>query len=173
MLLDIFYKKTLIGLCHGSKTSGLTFLDSQGTSKTLYSTYKQNDEYDSLYYLMNRTTYLQTNSYATVFGDGDTPVTGSDYWLSGNQFTKFTSTVVTSTSFDDMGYTITSVYTLTNTGTTEFTVREVGLLANYNISSSGAAYFLCERTVLDTPVTIPVGGVGQVTYTVRCDYPII
>lgn len=28
------------------------------------------------------------------------------------------------------------------------------------------------RTVFDTPVTIAAGGVGQVTYTIRMNYPI-
>ena len=30
-----------------------------------------------------------------------------------------------------------------------------------------------ERTVLETPVTIPAGGVGQVTYTIRMNYPTV
>ena len=33
--------------------------------------------------------------------------------------------------------------------------------------------YLIERTVLESPITIPAnGGVGQVTYKIRMDYPV-
>lgn len=103
------------------------------------------------------------------FGDGDVAPTVDDYTLSGNPFTTFDATYTKSAASDNTGQYITVVYTITNTGSAEFTIREVGLFGDTNNTSTVA--FLVERTVLDTPVTIPAGGVGQVTYTIRFNYP--
>lgn len=103
--------------------------------------------------------------YGVLFGTGDTTPTLDDYTLSGDVIS--TITIVTSqTSIGANGDSeyaeLATRYTLTNTGTQAITVREVAL-----------AYYGCmlERTVLDTPITIEPDGIGQVTYTIRMNYP--
>lgn len=106
-----------------------------------------------------------------VFGDGAEPVTLNDYTLSGNAFTNHTGTVDFTAAIDeaDISVTMTSVCTLTNTGSEDFTIREVGLYVAYGGSTSNP--LLYERTLLDSPVTIPASGVGQVTYTIKLKLP--
>lgn len=109
------------------------------------------------------------NSYGGVFfGDGSTPPTADDYILSGNFITTATASSAVTKSADETGVTITGTYTITNTGTEDITIAEVGLFESTN--NNGCRYMM-ERTVLDSPVTIEPGGVGQVTYTIRMNYP--
>ena len=104
-----------------------------------------------------------------VFGDGDTAPTFNDYGLAGNQFTTFTATKSVSYEVTDNGTKITALYTITNTGE-EFTIREVCAFATPYINDYWRP-LMVERTVLDTPVTIPAGGIGQVTYPIQMNYP--
>lgn len=107
-----------------------------------------------------------------VFGDGDTPVTLGDYALSGKLITTLTPAITLTPSRVDNGVTLTAVYNLSNSGTSDVTIKEVGAVSRvYSNTNSNFAQLLCERTVLDAPVTIPAGGVGQVTYTIRFNYP--
>lgn len=108
-----------------------------------------------------------------IIGTGTTPPTLDDYYLSGDLITGFNFSYSSTIESDDNGSTITALYTITNSGDTAFTIGEIGLIANlYSSSYSGSKYNgLLERTVLDTPVTIEPGGVGQVTYTITFTYP--
>lgn len=112
-----------------------------------------------------------------VFGNGTKEVSFDDYALSGDIFTTFTETSAYTISHDVDGLTVTTTATLTNTGTSDFTVSEVGLYGwhtaytNQTTTSNSVCRFMVERTLLDTPVTIPAGGIGQVTYTIRMNYP--
>ena len=133
------------------------------------------------------TTSLTSNSMSSapasntgsgiVFGNGTKEVSFDDYALSGDIFTTFTATSGYTFSHDVDGMTVTTTATLTNTGTSDFTVSEVGLYGwqsaytSQTTSSTTMCRFMVERTVLDTPVTIPAGGIGQVTYTIRMNYP--
>jgi hypothetical protein len=118
-----------------------------------------------------RTSY---NSYGgVVFGTGTTPPTKDDYKLSGTLLTTFSYSAGVSYEYDDTGTTIRAIYTITNTGSNDITIGEIGLMSNmYDASSQVASRKgFIERTVLDTPVTIPAGGIGQVVYTIRINYP--
>jgi hypothetical protein len=109
-----------------------------------------------------------------IFGNGTTPPTRDDYCLSGDVISTVTSTANGGFTTDADGATGTYTYTLTNTGTADITIGEVGLIAGgHSTSSRTAPDYKCllERSVLDEPVTIPAGGVGQVTYTIRMNYP--
>lgn len=108
------------------------------------------------------------NNYGSgvYFGNGTTPPTLDDYTFSGEILKNAGATSSVNIEEDDDGATYTAVYTISNTGDTDFTVSEVGLVWAYSTYR-----ILFERTVLDTPVTIPAGGVGQVTYTIRFNYP--
>lgn len=98
-----------------------------------------------------------------AFGNGDTAPTVDDFQLAGEHFTTHVHTVAK--TFDPDGCVSSVTYTLTNTGTDAFTIKEVGVFV--------ALYYTClmYREVLDTPVTIPAGGIGQVTLTFRVNIP--
>lgn len=117
-----------------------------------------------------RTSY--TAGGGVVFGDGTTPPTLDDYCLSGNLITAVTPSVSVTKTDDDDGVTLVGVYTLVNTGDTDVTVGEVALMCNLcNSNTTAEIKGFIERTVLDSPVTIPAGGVGQITYTIKLVYP--
>ena len=106
-----------------------------------------------------------------ILGTGTTPPTLDDYCLSGDMITTFTYSNSVTVAPGESGVTITALYTITNTGNSAFTIGELGLIAATYASASASNKCLVERTVLDTPVTIPAGGVGQVEYTITFNYP--
>ena len=116
-----------------------------------------------------------SNSTGAVFGDGNTHPTAEDYKLSGNYITSgFEYTAVLSYNFTDADASITATYTITNTSEAPISIKEVGLIAALNQISNANNIknnALIDRTVLDTPVTLPAGGVGQVVYTITFNYP--
>lgn len=118
---------------------------------------------------------IDSSRGGVILGTGTTPPTIDDYDLSGALIDGYTYTAFVSSSLIDNGVRISGLYTITNTGTTEFTIGEIGLMANIDgaLPNNVAIQYkaLLERTVLDTPVTIPAGGVGQVTYTLDIIYP--
>ena len=124
----------------------------------------------SLYYLCK---YLSSKG-GVVLGSGTTSPTIDDYTLSGEVFHKFNFTADVTKECDEDGVTFTAIYTITNTGDSDFTIGEIGLITTLTGSTgSGDESYrgLLERTVLDTPVTIQAGGIGQVTYSIRVNYP--
>lgn len=112
-----------------------------------------------------------------IFGNGTEPVMFDDYCLSGDIISTFTYATAMSYKYDDDGVTVSATYTLTNTGSEPFTISEIGLIATSYTPGRGyqnnstVNECLIERTLLDEPVTIPAGGVGRVTYTIRMEYP--
>lgn len=116
-------------------------------------------------------------SYGTyggvVFGTGTTPPTKDDYCLSGTLLTNFAYSAGVTATPDATGVTIKAIYTITNTGSSDMTIGEIGLMCNMYDASNQVDFRkgFIERTVLDAPVTIPAGGIGQVTYTIRINYP--
>lgn len=106
-----------------------------------------------------------------VFGNGDTPVTYDDYTLAGTQFTTFTGTKSLAIDVTEDKTTYTALYTLTNTGESPFTIKEIGLIGKTTSTSSNSYLCLLERTLLDEPITIEPQGVGQVTYTITFNFP--
>lgn len=124
-------------------------------------------------------TYVNSSrsTIGVCFGNGTAPVTMNDYNMSGDLFTTYTASHSHTITYDETGVTNTIIYTLTNTSSEDFTISEIGLFGyTYIKNSSSSAYYnhsiLVERTLLETPVTIPGNnGVGQITYTFRYDYP--
>lgn len=112
-----------------------------------------------------------TGNPGVIFGDGDTAVTFDDHALAGNLFTTFSFTQTSVVGSDESGMYKTVTFILTNTGDTAFTIKEIGLMGK--IASGGKTFrnYLFERTVLESPVTIEPGGIGEVTYTVRFNIP--
>lgn len=107
-----------------------------------------------------------------LFGDNATPARYEDTKLLGNLFTNGSVSYAQSVNETEDGkyVELTTVYTITNTGDSDFTVAEVGIVSGGNYANFSRTY-LMDRTVLDEPVTIPAGGVGVVTYTIRLNYP--
>lgn len=115
----------------------------------------------------NASNLVGSNYGCFAFGDGDTPPTIDDYQLSGNHFTTYEVTVAN--QLNPESNSSVSTYTITNTGTSAFTIKEIGLFAT--AYSSGSQLGLIFREVLDTPVTIEAGGVGQVVLTLGVAIP--
>lgn len=101
------------------------------------------------------------------FGNGTTPPTENDHCMEGDLLTNYGYSQTYNFSKDS----VTVTYTITNSGNDPFTISEVGLLTHaYQQDKYGSYYssgILLDRTVLESPITIPAGGVGQVTYTIR------
>lgn len=111
--------------------------------------------------------FLETvsNGYGkggVLFGDGNTPGGLDDYKLSGNIVTSITASV-SRTNNEHNATEIPFIYTITNNSSNTITIGEVAV--NY----SG---YIIERTALDTPLVIEAGGIGQLTYTIRMNYPV-
>lgn len=112
------------------------------------------------------------NNEGVMFGDGNTPATINDTALAGNLITTISVSVSFAETVDDMGCAVNGTFVVTNTGSNEITIREAVMYLRCPYNSSGGSFpCVIDRTVLDTPVTIPAGGIGQVTYTIRMNYP--
>ena len=112
------------------------------------------------------------SSPGVILGDGDTAPTPGDYKLAGEIVTGFTYSKTLKRVVSDTAVTAKAIYTITNTNSTEITIKEIGLIGSATSApSNGAAKILLDRTVLDTPVTIPAGGIGQVEYTITFNLP--
>ena len=107
-----------------------------------------------------------------IFGTGNAAPTINDTTLSGNLVSGFSYNSNVSAERGADGVTLTALYTVINNNAEAITISEVALIANlYNNSTQAMYKGLLDRTVLDTPVTIPAGGVGQVEYAITFKYP--
>lgn len=89
-----------------------------------------------------------------MFGSDPTPVSYKDYRL-GSPISGLTvSAEVTKENYSNE---IVALYTITNNTGNDVTIAEVGLSWNWA---------LLDRTVLENPITIPSGSIGQLTYTI-------
>ena len=111
------------------------------------------------------------NAPCFVFGDGDKAPTINDYYLSGNAITG----IVASTSTVHKPNGVEKRFTVTNNNSNEIIIKEICYFGSAgwtsDAGSTSGSILLLDRTVLDTPVTIPAGGVGQVVYTITFNYP--
>lgn len=170
MFLDIYQKYIVANtVIAANESTGLAFKNYSGNERTLFSKYDTSGGSNAVTNLMyNVNTYY---GQGVVFGNGSTPVAEDDYKLSGDLITTFTCTKTISQQIDELGCTVTGLYRITNTGTTAITISEIGMLGAFHYASSYNDRFLIERTLLDEPITIEPSGIGQVTYTVRVNYP--
>lgn len=140
--------------CTSQSGSGYSVLSSEG--------YKLLRICDALSAVSNGTT-----GNAIVVGSGTTPPSVTDYKLE-SQLTTVSGTASYQRVTVGATDTFTAVATITNTGSESITISEVGL----QLQSTGSWYFMVERTLLESPITIAPGGIGQVTYTICVNYPI-
>lgn len=106
-------------------------------------------------------------------GSGTTPATFNDYNLESHITSGFSASYSQiSKTFTEEGAVWSVIHTITNTSSSPLTVGEIGCFAGIKTTSSGSYNaVMIDRTVLDTPVTIPVNGVAQITYTITFTYP--
>lgn len=124
-------------------------------------------------------TQIQINSYARAgiwLGSGTTQESVTDYGLE----TRITSGLSGTCQIDgnntlDLNGNpqIKMILTLTNTGNTDVTVSEISYMQNVymandqNGTGKTNAPILIDRTLLNTPVTIPAGESAAITYTLK------
>lgn len=116
---------------------------------------------------------LSKTSTGIHVGSGNTSATEDDYELD-NQITSGLSgtTLVTKSVENGKLYLVLDV-TLTNTSSGDITIKEIGYVQSHQYvttqGGSGLANnfpFLMERTVLDSPVTIPAGDFATIRYKI-------
>ena len=119
---------------------------------------------------------IKDDAYGVSFGTGTTPADASNYKLESilntTQISVANPSAVSYSQFDTHDeHSVT--FGVTNKTAEAITISEIGLTAiPYKGSSSSGItnYALVDRTVLDTPVTIPAGQSKQITYTIRFNY---
>ena len=144
----------------------MTIKGLSGGEKTLY--YSDVNHCSPLLgFFQNSVSIAETNTSGVMFGTNSTPPTFEDYTID-NSGVSVAGTIAKTVNINDNG-SVTAVLncTLTNTGDAEITISEAGL--KVALTNTGSVLF--DRTVLDTPVTIPAGGVGQVEYTITFNLP--
>ena len=146
----------------------LKLLDWDGQSKTVFYSKYLTDAYS----LLNKVkTNLSTTTSGVLFGTGDTPASLDDYKLAGNVIRNIAATINRTYSYSEAQQSLKTIYTITNNNTGEITIKEVALQAEFYSTNGVTRGCIIDRTVLDTPVTIPAGGIGQVEYTITFNLP--
>lgn len=174
MVLNTYYRS--LGAQIGENSDGLTFNNYAGTScayaKITDSSYFSNLGQMLVFdFIGTVRTNITTTSIGVAFGDGAEPVTPDDWKLSGNLVTGIVASATIQRTNCAEYAEITAIYTITNGNAADVTISEVGTYGRVPSGTKDYTNALVERTVLDSPVTIPAGGVGQVTYTIRMNYP--
>lgn len=123
-------------------------------------------------FMVMNTWAKQSQAFGVSFGIGTTPSTVSDYCLesilSSTQIDVSVPSAVSYSRADTYEeYSVT--FGVTNKTAEAITISEVGLTAEPN-TGNPIYYVLVDRTVLDTPVTIPAWQSKQITYTIRFNY---
>ena len=149
------------GLLPATRTNG----DDVYVAGYVYSTFGQS----------TTTNFVTTSGAGIWVGSGNTPATKGDYALE-NRITSGLSKVGNTTvnvDEDNGNPYIRMDFILENTSGADITIKEVGYVQTlrYSASKSGAAStsstFLIDRTVLESPVTIPAGGTGTIRYILK------
>ena len=145
-------------------------LDWDGQSKTKYYPYTTNIGIQAA--VNSVKTDLTRYISGVLFGTGDTPASLDDYKLAGAVIQNIAASIHKTYSYSEAQPSLKAVYTITNNNEAAITIKEVALNLRFDHNSNGnSTGCIIDRTVLDTPVTIPAGGVGQVEYTITLNLP--
>lgn len=174
MFLSNYYK--ILGMYFMNRNDGVSLTTPSGSSVRAYYYNYNTCHYN---FCLDNLRALSTSysSNGVIFGDGSTPPSVSDYCLSGNVITGIVSSSTRKATSTENSAENTVLFTITNNNAKAVTISEVGYIGynQYYTSATGSNsfsdYFLLDRTVLESPITIEPGGVGQVTYTLRMNYP--
>lgn len=112
---------------------------------------------------------VNSNDAGVSFGIGTTPANTTDYKLENPlPSTQISVSVPSAVSYSrgDTCDEYSVTFGVTNKTSDAITISEIGLIASPQTSYP----VLVDRTVLDTPVTIPAGQSKQITYTIRFNY---
>lgn len=145
-------------------------LNWDGQHKTKYYPYHTNVSIQAA--LNSVKTNLATHTSGVLFGTGDTPASLDDYKLAGDVIQNIAASIHRTYSYSEAQPNLKALYTITNNNEAAITIKEVALNIQFDYNSNGSSTgCVIDRTVLDTPVTIPAGGVGQVEYTITINLP--
>ena len=111
---------------------------------------------------------------AVCFGDGNTEPTLDDYNLSGNHITTLTElgrNVTTNYDKANNKFEVSLTFTLQNNGSETVTIREVAYFDFLYATPSSQYVAMMDRSLLASPVTIPAGATGVVTYKFAFNFP--
>ena len=108
-----------------------------------------------------------------VFGSGTTPATENDYNVESAILSGLSVPTPTVTySYDNEKVARKLTYAVTNTSSSSITISEIGWRVKLNCTTSQGSgstieeTVLMDRTVLDTPVTIPAGETRIIEYSI-------
>ena len=110
--------------------------------------------------------------YGVCFGTGTTPPTKNDYTLEAPIDSGTLSSSVNTNptqGFENDKVKIYITHEVKNSGSRAVTITEAGVFGCPTSSSKSS--FLLDRTLLETPVTVPAGETRSITYTIVFDYP--
>ena len=110
-----------------------------------------------------------SGSQYVLFGNGTTPATVNDYKLESPISSGITVANPSSTTNEQTDDYILWTVTFGVKASVETTISEIGLISRAYMPS-GYTEVLVDRTVLETPITIPAGQSKQITYTIRFNY---
>lgn len=99
-----------------------------------------------------------------AFGNGTGVVNENDYNLFGECVKGINCTAVVTCNQDGSNISKEIEYTVSNTNSSDVTITEIAYVTAGLFNNTWQPILL-DHTLLDEPVTIPAGGVGQVTYT--------
>lgn len=146
-----------------------------GTMKTI-SYYLTTDVIPTITLRPTKGLYLVSTSHSDQFstwiivGSGTAPATVDDYNLQSMITSGLSASLSSSVDGDND-----TIYKLniTNTSSEDITIGEVGMIGPFfeTNSSSFPCLALMERTVLDSPITIPAGGIGMLDYAIKIPIP--
>lgn len=108
-----------------------------------------------------------------VFGTGTTPPTRDDYALSGTNITSSLSRQDETISKETLANGVKVIHSMfiKNTSSEPVTIGEVAWRQSFLYTSNNAySGILLDRTVLQEPITIPAGEVGQINYSIFFPY---
>ena len=113
--------------------------------------------------------YAASGDQYVRFGSGTTPATVNDYKLESQIDSGITVANPSKVTTEQTDSYILWTVTFGVVASVETTISEIGLISKA-YTPSGVANTLVDRTVLDTPITIPAGQSKQITYTIRFNY---
>ena len=163
------YKEALRILFSGCGGSIMDVTGSNITAAANIAYYNSGYCWITHYYALK--TGAQTNNYTSggiYLGDGTAAESEDDYKLAGNIITTISHSTTVSCSTDENGNGVTTAkITVTNTGSSDITISEIGAVTNFYYSTNTSVKkILADRTLLENPITLAPGEVGQITYTI-------
>jgi len=114
--------------------------------------------------------YTSAGSFISI-GTDSTPPTANDYRL-GSRITsgiEATSITTETTLLSDKTIKTTWSFGVRNTGSAPLTIAEIGLFAGIASTYDSSTKYLLDRTVFDTPTTIPAGDSATIVYSITRD----